>query len=278
LFQPGQKYGFYNVNDGVHDLSTVDWTKEVLKKKASHTFVLGHVPAFSALTSDFGEHPKSFASKENRDEFIKLLVENNVDAYFAGHKHIIYAQVENGTKFFTVGEGRASLYGPITGGYGINMGEGPDYKGVTSDSEFDHGGWASGYHYNLHFPAGALSIFAYMIVTVDGDEVSYELVVPHSFEVKYVKGNDGISPEAVAIVANRTPYERTFKGLTFLMPFSANGYEVSGTYVDWGRNVKPAKKPPKILEVKKINDYMVKVRVEVTVPGADSVDVMVKTK
>jgi len=139
------------------------------EEKGIPYFRARNVPAFSALTPDFGEHPKSFTSKENRDEFVKLLIENNVDAYFAGHEHIIYAQVENGMKFFTVGGGGAPLYGPTTGGYGINTGEGPDYKGVTSDPEFDHGGWASGYHYNLHFPIGALSIFAYMIVTVNGD-------------------------------------------------------------------------------------------------------------
>ncbi|MCD6419084.1 MAG: metallophosphoesterase, partial [Synergistetes bacterium] len=64
----GQKYGFYNVNDGMHKLAMVDWTQRVLKTKAEHTFVAQHVPLFSALTPNFGKHPKSFTSRGNRDK------------------------------------------------------------------------------------------------------------------------------------------------------------------------------------------------------------------
>jgi len=277
--EKGQKYGFYNVNDGEHKLAMVGWTKKVLVKDAGHTFVFGHVPVFSALTPNFGEHPKGFTTKEKRDELLKLLLDKKISAYFAGHEHIFYAQSEGNTKFFTIGGGGAPLYGPTTGGYPINVGEGPDYKTLKSDPEVDHGGRAKGHHYDLHFPAGALSIFSYMLVTVDKDKVSYDLLVPHSFEVKYLKGNDGISPEASAVIDNRTPYEQVLKGVTFLMPYSEKGYEVSGSYVgfrDW--KVKPAKVAPEVLEVKKVKDSLAKVRLKLTISGSNSIDVLLKVK
>ena len=279
LLQKGQKYGFYNINDGEHALAMVNWTKKILGKSALHTFVFGHVPVFSALTPNFGKHPKSFTTRENRDDLLKLLLEKNVSAFFAGHEHIFYAQSQGKTKFFTIGGGGAPLYGPTTGGYTHNTGEGPDFKTLKSDPEVEHGGRAKGHHYDLHFPAGALSIFSYMLVSVDKDKVSYNLLVPHSFGVKYLKGNDGISPEASAVIDNRTPYKLTLRGVTFLMPYSNRGYEVSGAYVgfrDW--KVKPAKVAPEILEVKKVSDSLAKVRVMATIPGSYSIDVLLKVR
>ena len=276
--QKGQKYGFYNVNDGQHELAQIDWTKKVLNLEAAHTFIATHVPVFSALSPNFGKHPKSFTSKENRDEFLKLLVDKGIDAYFAGHEHVFYARKVNNSLFFTVGGGGAPLYGPTTGGYGVNKGEGPDYATTTFDPRFDHGGWAKGYHYDLHIPAGALSIFSYMLVTVDGDKVSYDLLVPQSFDVTYLEGNDGVSLVSSAEVANRTPYTRTLKGVTFFMPYSKDGYEVEGTQINWARKVSPAKKQPEILEVKRINNYFAKVRVAVEVPAAYSITVTVRAR
>ncbi len=271
----GQKYGFYNVNDGMHKLAMVDWTQRVLKTKAEHTFVAQHVPLFSALTPNFGKHPKSFTSRGNRDRELSMLLRHKVDAVFAGHEHLFYARVIGNTKFFTIGGGGAPLYGPTTGGYGINTGKGPMYKGVTSRPEFDHGGRAAGYHYNLHFPAGALSIFSYMLVNVNDNKVSYELLVPHSIEVNYTAGNNGISAMSKAVVANRTAYARTLRGIKFLMPYSKKGYEVKGTVITWGGKVKAAKKQPKIVEIKKLDNYKAIVRVEVVVPAAFSVEVSV---
>ncbi len=275
-----QKYGFYNINDGEHKLAMADWFKEALKVKANHTFIVQHVPLFSALTPNFGKHPKSFKTKENRDEELNLIMGADVDAVFSGHEHIVYVEKHGDTFFFTLGGGGAPLYGTTTGGYNINTGEGPDYAKLTYDPAFENGGRAKGYHYDLHLPAGGFSIFSYMLVTVNGDKVSYELLIPHNMEVTYVKGNDGISPEAVATVANRTPFKRTYRGIKFLMPYSEAGYEVVGTQIDWGRKESVVSEDiaPKILEVKKINDYQAVVRVAVTVPGAFSIDVHVKAK
>ena len=117
-----------------------------------------------------------------------------------------------------------------------------------------------------------------MLVTVTPEDVFYELLVPHSFEKKFLRGNDGVTSESAALVENRTPYPKTFRGLTFTMPASARGYEVTGTYVDWTRKVKPVTNPPVILETQKVNDYQTRIRIAVTVPGGDSVDVSVRVK
>jgi hypothetical protein len=114
---------------------------------------------------------------------------------------------------------------------------------------------------------------------VDKDKVSYNLFVPHSFEIKYIKGNDGISQESSAVIANTTPYERTLRGITFLMPYSEGGYEVSGSYVGWRDwKAKPAKVAPEILEVKKVSNSLAKVRVMATIPGSNSIDVFLRAK
>ena len=278
MLQEGQKYGFFDVNDNQHTLAQVPWTQKALKEQASHTFVSGHVPVFSALSPDFGSHPKSFGTKENRNLLLNMLVDKGIDAYFSGHEHIFYAQKQGQSLFFTIGGGGAPLYGTTTGGYNINKGEGPDYSTTTTDSQFENGGRASGYHYDLHLPAGGLSIFSYMLVTVNGDKVSYDLLVPESFEVTYTKGNDGISMDASAIAANRTPFTRTLNGVMFLMPYSERGYSVTGTQIDWGRKESPAKVQPKILEVQKIDNYFAKVRVGVEVPASYSITVDLQAK
>jgi len=280
VLQKGQKYGFYNINDGAHELPMADWTRRALETPADHTFVVQHVPLFSALSPDFGKHPKSFVTRENRDEELNLVLSRGVEAVFAGHEHVVYTRKEKDTFFFTLGGGGAPLYGPVSGGYAVNSGKGPQYAGLTSDPAFENGGSAKGYHYDLHLPAGAFSFFSYMLVTVDKDRVSYELLVPHHMEVNYAGGNDGISPVAMATVANRTPYQRTYRGIWFLMPYSQAGYEVSGTQIDWDRKESPLDDAiqPRILEVKQINDYQARVRVAATVPAAFSVDLHLKSR
>lgn len=260
------------------ELSQVSWTEKALEGNAAHTFVSAHVPLFSALSPDFGDHPKSFSTKENRDLLLNMLVDKGIDAYFSGHEHIFYAQKQGKSFFFTLGGGGAPLYGTTTGGYNINKGEGPDYSTTTYDPQFENGGRASGYHYDLHLPAGGLSIFSYMLVTVDKGKVSYDLLVPQSFEVVYTKGNDGISMDASAVAANRTPFTRTLNGVMFLMPYSEKGYSVTGTQIDWGRKESPAKVQPKILDIQRVSEYFAKVRVGVEVPASYSITVDLQTR
>ncbi len=276
----GRKYGFYNINDGAHELPMVDWTRRALEAPAAHTFVVQHVPLFSALSPDFGKHPRSFTTRENRDEELELVLSRGVEAVFAGHEHVVYTRKEKGTFFFTLGGGGAPMYGPVSGGYAVSRGEGPPFAPLATDPAFEHGGSAKGHRYDLHLPAGAFSFFSYLLVTVDGDRVSYELLVPHHMEVRYVRGNDGIALATVATVANLTPYRRTYRGIWFWMPPSEAGYAVSATQLDRSRRKVPlaAAIQPQVLEVRKINDYQARVRVSVTVPGTHSIDVHLKTK
>lgn len=279
MLSEGEHYGIYNVNDGEHDLGMADWVVETLNKEAKYTFMVGHVPFFSAITPHkYGEDAKCFTSQKNRDRFLKLILDESVEAYFCGHEHLFYGHKEKDTHFFTLGGGGAPLYGPTTGGYLFNtIPEMPGDK-PTMDPIFDHGGRVKGYNYDTTFTQGVLSLFSYMLVTVTPKDVFYELIVPHSFEKKFLHGNDGVAPESIALVENRTPYPKTFRGLTFTMPASSKGYEVTGTYVDWTRKVKSVVNPPVILETQKVSDYQTKVRIAVTVPGGDSVDVSVRVK
>ncbi len=267
---PG-KYGFFNVNDGEHDLAMVDWFKKVVAEPAEVKIVFGHVPAFSALTPNFEyEHTKSFDNKENRDEFVKLLVDNGVDAYISGHEHLTYFTKVKNTLFMTVGGGGAPLYTPVSGGYQINTHKSP-YNTVKSDERVEFGGRAKGYHYDLHVPAGALGIFDYMIVNVKGDDVSYRLAVPFSFDYEVLK-NDGRTFEA--LVTNRTPYDIEVSGIEVIMP-KYDTYEVKAFYRDWGRKDKIV--DYEVVEKRDLGSryYM---RIKVKVPATYAVNVVVKGK
>jgi len=265
------KYGFFNINDGEHEKGMVDWFEDIVAQPAGVKIVFGHVPAFSALAPNFEyEHTKSFDSKENRDEFVKLLVKNGVDAYIAGHEHFTYITKNENTLFFILGGGGAPLYTPVTGGYQINTHVKP-YDKVTSDERVDFGGEASGYHYSLHVPAGALGIFSYMIVTVDKDGASYRFAVPFSFNCEVLK-NDGRTYEV--LVTNRTPYDIKVSGIEVYMP-KYDGYEIETYYTDWGRKKKPVEY--EVLEKEDIGD-MVYMRIAVNVPATYAVDVVIRGK
>ncbi len=265
------KYGFFNVNDGEHDLAMVDWFRNVVSEPAGVKIVFGHVPAFSALTPNFEyEHTKSFDNKENRDEFVKLLVENGVDAYISGHEHLTYFTKVGNTLFMTVGGGGAPLYTPVSGGYQVNTHESP-YNTVESDERLEFGGEAKGYHYELHVPAGALGIFDYMIVKVDGDRTSYRLAVPFCFDYEILK-NDGRTFEA--LVTNRTPYDIEVSGIEVIMP-KYEDYEVKAFYKDWGRKEKPVSF--EVVEKRDLGNR-VYMRIKVEVPATYAVNVVVSGK
>ncbi len=269
-YAPG-KYGVFNVNDGEHEKAMVDWLKEVLAKPAVKKIVFGHVPAFSALTPNFEfEHTKSFDNKENRDEFVKLLVENGVDAYIAGHEHLTYITKKEDTLFITLGGGGAPVYVPVSGGYQVNLHVKP-YNYVTSDPRVEFGGEASGYHYSLHVPAGAMGIFDYMLVSVKGGQTSYRLVVPFSFDMELLESSSKLYH---VLVTNRTPYDIWAGGVEAVLK-GCKDFDVKAYYVDWGRKQKEVEY--KILE-KKVYDDGVKVRIAVEVPATYAVHVIIEGK
>ncbi len=267
-YAPG-KYGFFNVNDGAHEKALVDWFKEVLAEPAEKKIVFGHVPAFSALTPNFEfEHTKSFDTKENRDEFVNLLVESGVDAYIAGHEHLTYVTKKGNTLFITLGGGGAPIYVPVTGGYQINTHEKP-YDKLTYDGRLEFGGYAAGYHYALHVPAGALGIYDYMIVTVNGNKTHYRITVPFSFNVRVLKNKPACYE---VLVTNRTPYDVQANGIEARL-YGVKDVKIEAYYTDWGRKKKEVEY--KILE-KKVDEKGVYVRVGVVVPATYAVNVVIR--
>ena len=265
------KYGFFNVNDGEHDKAMVDWFKEVVKEPAKKKVVFGHVPAFSALTPNFEfKHTKSFDTKENRDEFVKLLVENGVDAYIAGHEHLTYITKKGNTLFITLGGGGAPLYAPVTGGYAVNTHEKP-YNKVESDERVDNGGYASGYHYSLHVPAGALGIFDYMLAVFDGKDMKYRIVVPFSFNMQILEDT---GYRYHVLVTNRTAYDFYAAGVKAYVKKGKN-VKVKAYYVNWGRKEVPV--DYEILEKRDLGD-MVYLRIGVKVPATYAVHVVVESE
>jgi len=143
------------------------------------------------------------------------------------------------------------------------------YDKVISDDRVDFGGEASGYHYSLHVPAGALGIFDYMIITVDKDKASYRFAVPFSFNYRVLK-SDGRTYEV--LVENRTPYDIKISGIEVYMP-KYDKYEIEAYYTDWGRKKKPVEY--EMLERKDIGD-MVYMRIAVNVPATYAVNVVVR--
>ncbi len=267
--------GIYNDNDGMHALGQLDWLKRVLpdKRGTVHTFVLSHVPMYSALSPNFGPHPKCFAERENRDAMAKLFAENHVDAYMAGHEHLFYEEIHDGVRYITSGGSGAPIYPPVTGGAITNTGNGS--RQVMEDPDLDMNGVGQGYHCNVKFPAGALGIYNYILVRVNGNKVTYNVIEPYHFDYTYKYANDGSYYENTASVANRTTYNYLAKGLIFIMP-KAKHYEVVAHEITWSRKVVLSKNQPKVLEVKELPNGKARVRVQIFLPAGTTEDVTIR--
>ncbi|MCD6238235.1 MAG: metallophosphoesterase [Thermotogae bacterium] len=269
------KRGIYNDNDGLHTLGQLDWLKKVMpdKQNTTHTFVFSHVPMYSALTPDFGPHPKCFAERENRDAVAKLFANNHIDAYIAGHEHLFYEEIHDGVRYITSGGGGAPIYAPVTGGAITNTGNGS--RAVMEDPALDMNGVGQGYHCNVKFPAGALGIYNYILIKVNGDKVTYNVIEPYHFDYTYKYANDGSYYENMVSVANRTTYNYLAKGLVFIMP-GAKKYEVTAHEISWSRKVVLSKYQPEVLEVKNLPNGKARVRVQVFLPAGTTEDVTIR--
>jgi serine/threonine-protein phosphatase CPPED1 len=76
------------INDPVMEQAQFDWLKKKLSKgkKAEHKVIFCHYPFF---LKEFDEPDSYFnISSETRKRYFALFKENNVDAVFAGHRHI----------------------------------------------------------------------------------------------------------------------------------------------------------------------------------------------
>jgi predicted phosphodiesterase len=270
----GKDYGFFNLNDGMHVLPMVDWANEAFSRGGKLLFVLLHTPPFPAYTPPPGKGTHGFLTAANRDAFVAALPKGRTRAVFSGHEHLFYVEEHGGVKFFTVGTGGGPLSGPVTGPAGVNAGIAPKFSLLKGDPEVDRGG---GYPKGL-FRSGALGVFGFLAVTVDGDKTAYEFAVPFTLEVSYPEGNDGISQTARAVLENRGRFAQLLKGITFLMPVSPGGYALKATVKNGDRTVVEIGPVPEVLEVVPAGPGKALVRVRATVPPAMAVDIRIEVK
>ena len=270
----GKDYGFFNLNDGMHVLPMIDWAKEAFDRGGRNLFVFLHTPPFPAYSPPPGNGTHGFLTTSNRDAFVASLPKGRTRAVFSGHEHLFYVEEHERIKFFTVGTGGGPLSGPVTGPAGINAGIPPKFNLLKGDPEVDRGG---GYSKGL-FRSGALGIFGFLVVKVDGDRVAYEFAVPYTLEVSFPEGNDGISPRARAVLENRGRFTQVLKGVTFLMPSSPGGYDLKATARNGDRTVVEIGPAPEVLEVTPASPGRALVRVQATVPPALAVDLRIETR
>lgn len=270
----GKDYGFHNLNDGMHVLPMADWAKGAFERGGRHVFVFLHTPPFPAYTPAPGNGTHGFLTKPNRDAFVAALPKGRTRAVFSGHEHLFYLEEHGGIKFFTVGTGGGPLSGPVTGPAGVNAGIPPKFNIMKGDPEVDRaGGYAKGL-----FKPGALGLFGYLLVKVDGDRVSYEMNVPFTLDVAFPDGNDGASPRARAVLENRGRFPQVLKGVWFFMPASPTGYAARAEVRNGDRSVVRIAPEPEILEVVPAGPGKSCVRVGVTAPPAMAVDLWLETR
>ncbi len=270
----GQDYGFFNLNDGGHTLPMVDWAREAFNRGGRMLFVLIHTPPYPAYTPPPGNGTHGFLTGANRDSFVSMLPRGRTKAVISGHEHLFYVEDHGGTKFITCGTGGGPLSGPATGPSGVNAGVPPKFNTLKGDPEIDQAGGAR----KGLFRSGALGIFAFLVVTIEGDSVSYSLAVPFTLEVSLADGGDGISPTARAVLENRGRFSQTLRGIRFLMPVSHFGYALRLTVKNGDRKDVEIGPVPEVLDVTPAGGGTVLVRVQAVVPAAMAADLWIEAR
>lgn len=237
-------------------------------------FIFLHTPPFPAYIPPPGRGTHGFLTESNRDAFVALLPRGRTKAVFSGHEHLYYVEDRGGIKFFTLGTGGGPLSGPVTGPAGVNAGIPPKFNLLKGDPGVDQGG---GRPKGL-FKSGALGIFGFLLVRVDGDRVAYDFMVPFTLEVAYPEGNDGVSPKARAVLENRGRFTQVLRGISFLMPASPAGYSLRATARNGDRSAVEIGPVPEILEVSPAGPGKTLLRVQATVPPAMAVDLEIEAR
>jgi DNA repair exonuclease SbcCD nuclease subunit len=170
----------------------LEWLKKDLEasKSATHIFILMHRPMYSLLNPDFDPQKRiSFISRKTRDELAELFSKYPIKIVFAGHEHLFNQETLNGITYVTAGGSGAPLYAP------------PQRGG------FSH----------------------YIIVKVNGSQISYDVVEPNHLEVTSVSGNDGLEPVSEVKVTNSTNVDIIANNIPLKLPkvSSAGEYKVS---------------------------------------------------
>ena len=180
-----------------------NWLKQELENGQDDRaiFVFMHRPLFSSPYS-FGEREdrdallnplKSEQEKLDRQALLDLLVKYHVTAVFSGHEHLYYRTDYRGIPFITVGGGGATFSAPP-----------------------ERGGF-----------------FSYMIVSLKGSHVRYNLMEPYQFSVATTTYNQNGKTYGEAVINNiHGGMEKgaiTLRGIRFNLP--AADYEAKAESV-----------------------------------------------
>lgn len=121
---------------------------------------------------------KSFRDKKNRDYLHALFKEFKVKAVFSGHEHLYSETFRDGVRYIITGGGGSPLYQPPRGG----------------------------------------GFFHYIVVNVKGEDISYDLLVPGTIDIRTIAGNDGFEDRAEIEVSNISYSDLYLKNIPVMIP------------------------------------------------------------
>lgn len=178
---------------------------------------------------------KSFRDMKNRDFLHLLFKKFKVKAVFSGHEHLYSETVKDGIRYI------------VTGGAGSPLYQSPKGSGF----------------------------FHYIIVNVKGEDITFDLLVPGTIDVRTIAGNDGFEERSEIEVSNISYSDLDLKNIPIMMPrtkierYRIRAYDIS---------VRNEKKDhdAKILKVRDNKDGSSLLSIETSVPANGLVRITVE--
>jgi hypothetical protein len=167
--------------DGTITAGTLDdtqwqWLENDLKStSAKNIFVFLHHYPFGPPDPDSPEIDSGWKDRTSRDRFHAMMVKYGVRAVFAGHNHIYWHANKDGVDYF------------ISGGAGAPLDASPDQGGF------------------LH----------YLVVHVDGNKISTDILQPWHLSVTYPTGDGNGQSSETALVENTNHTSVTVSDIDF---------------------------------------------------------------
>ncbi|MGO8671852.1 MAG: metallophosphoesterase family protein [Capsulimonadaceae bacterium] len=165
------------------------WLADDLKAHASakNTFVFMHHYMYGPPDPDKPSHETGWNDTASRDRLHKLLAKYHVRAVFCGHDHIYYHEQRDKVDYY------------ISGGAGSPL-----------DAPPDKGGF-------LH----------YLLVHVNGDKISVDILQPWRLELTYPRGDANGATTETAWLVNENNFPLTASGVAFHLKPPTPGQKVT---------------------------------------------------
>jgi len=190
-----------SVTAGSLDADQWTWLENDLKSTtATNVFVYMHHYPFGPADPDTPTVTSGWKSDAERDRFHAMMVQYKVRAVFAGHNHIYWHQAKDGVDYY------------ISGGAGAPLDAAPDQGGF------------------LH----------YMVVHVDGDKISADILQPWHLAITYPNGDGKRKSTETAWVENTNNPDVAVGAVVFHVKAPKSG-TLSASAVIAGYKGKPAK-------------------------------------